>query len=189
MNKIDLDVAEIVANNLNLLMKKYNLTIAGLEAGAGLEAHTINRILSKTTNISSRSAKKLAEFFGMTVDIIFSNKPIKFQKLENIPALLSFYKGNHLNNKYFLSRAKENVIAHFLRTVLVHDSFLNDGKRTSEISEYIKTTYKKNFNPKTIAKELFRLSEAGLLKRDDRTGKGSVYYYSLIKPILEVQKS
>lgn len=183
MSKIDHHTAQIVANNLAFLMKHYGLTVYGIEAGTGIEVHTINRILSKRTNISTGSAKKLADFFGITVDVLFSSKPIKVKKIDNTPSIKRFYEENPLNNKYFQSRQKENVVARFLRTVLVNDPYLNEGRRAGNISSHIKNLYKKDFNRETVNKELARMYQEGILQREDKTGKGSVYYYSLVEPI------
>jgi transcriptional regulator with XRE-family HTH domain len=179
MSKLDLITAEIVSNNLNALMQRYDLTATGVAAGANLEVHSVNRILSKTTNISTQSAKKLATFFGITIDKIFSESKIKFQNLDNTPTLKQFYEDNILNTTYFQSKAKENVVAHFLKTRLINDSILLEGKRASYITMHIKEKYKKDFDPKVVAKVLYRMSQVGLLEREDKTGKGSVYYYSI----------
>jgi transcriptional regulator with XRE-family HTH domain len=178
MSRIDLATAEIVSNNLKALMNRYDLTSLGVAEGSGLEVHTISRILSSKTNISALSAKKLADFFGITIDKIFSNSKMRFKRKENIIALKFFCESNSLNYGYFRSKEKEYVAAHFLKTVLINDKFLNEGRRVSQISKYIGDKYKKDFDPKVIAKELYRMSEANLLKREDKTGKRSVYYYS-----------
>lgn len=177
------DLSKIVATNVSDLMKQADLTNNGLAEGADLTPHTIVKILNAETNISPKTAKKLSVFFCITVSQLFSNKRIKLKKLSDITPLKEFYSNNQSNPTYFRSRAKENVVAHFLKNVFINDPFLNEGRRVKEIAKYIKESpqYKKNFSSKTIAKELDRMYESGLVRKEDKTGKGSVYYYSLPK--------
>lgn len=181
MSNIDTETARIAAKNLTTLMDKYNLTTYGTAAGAEVEVHTINRILSMTTNISTRVAKKLSKFFGIGINHFFSLELPKLKKIEQVPTLKDFYEANTLNHKYFQDRSKENQVAHFLRTEFIHNKFLETGQRASAVTKYINQNYSKNFNKKTVAKELFRLYEAGDLLRDDPSGKGAVYYYRRAK--------
>lgn len=177
MSKIDLETAEIVAKNLRTLMNHYDLTEHGVESGAGVEVHTIVKILDCKTNVAIRTAKKISVFFGITLDLLFSSKPLKLSKLENTPTVKKFYEENRLNKKYFESRKKENIVADFLRNILVLDPEFNHYNRAGAITEYINKTYSKSFKAKTVAKELSRLFKEGLVERTDRTGEGSVYYY------------
>lgn len=185
MSKIDLQTATIVANNLTSLMNHYDLTPYGVEAGAGVEIHTIAKILRKTTNISTFTAKKLSNFFEITIDALFSSRPLKLKRPDNVPTIKQFYADNVLNPKFFISKQKENVVAQFLRTVLIYDPHLNEKKRSGIIAKHINNTYGKSFNPKTVAKELARMYEEELIDREDKTGKGSVFYYGLKSPIID----
>ncbi len=183
MNKIDYATAEIVSKNLEFLMRHFGLTVHGVEAGTGIEVHTINRILSKSTNISTSTAKKIANLFGVTVDILFASKPIKVKGIENTPSVKLFYEENPLNDKYYQVRQKENVVARFLRSVIAKDPFLNVAQRAGKISSHIKLKYKKEFNRETVNKELARMCQEGILEREDHTGHGAVFYYKLKFPI------
>lgn len=185
MSKIDLETAEIVAANLSNLMNHFDLTPYGVEAGAGVEIHTIAKILRKRTNISTKTARKLSSFFGIPIDALLSSRPLRLKTAENTPTIQHFYINNQLNYKYFQSQQKENIVAQFLRSVLIHDPFLNLGQRARTITNHIATVYNKKFSAKTVAKELWRMCEEGVLEREDRTGHGAVFYYKLKYPIKE----
>src|SRR5690606_4537029 len=114
---------------------------------------------------------------------IFSKKPVKLGKLKDITPLYAFHTANASNLTYFRSKAKEDKVATFIREVLIKDPFLNEGRRAAQTTEYIRERYKKKFDRKTVAKALERAFESKLLKREDRTGEQSVYYYSLIIPL------
>ncbi len=160
-------------------MQQADLTIYGLAEGTNLSTHTINRILKQRTNISSGSAKKIAEFFEIPVDKIFSDSPIKLKKIEHIPRVYKFHSENSGNHIFFISKAKEGKVATFIREKLLQDPFLNEGKRSRDIADYIKKSYKKSFDTKVVAKALERLYRDGALSREDKTGKNSVFYYRI----------
>jgi len=179
MSKIDIETATIVADNLTSLMNHFDLTPYGVEAGADVEIHTIAKILRRTTNISTRTAKRLSMFFEITIDTLFSARPLKLKKAENVPTIKQFHVDNALNPKYFISKQKENVVAQFLRDIVIHDPILNEKKRSGIIAKHVNETYGKSFDPKTVAKELARMYEEELIDREDKTGKKSVFYYGL----------
>lgn len=172
-------LSDIIAAQLKSLMLQADLTIEGLSEAAGLSTHTIAKILKGQTRVSPTTVEKLTGLFGISASALMSSDPIELAKQGHSDTLEEFFESNEANLKYFLSRAKDNVVAHFIKTVLVNDSFLNEGRRVREIAEYIRThpPYQKNFNPKVIAKVLDRLVKAGKLQKEDKTGKGSVYYY------------
>lgn len=178
MSEIDLDIAKIVAERLKALMQHYDLTVYGVEAGSKVEVHTITKILNLQTNMAFRTAKRLAAFFDIPPDSFFSKRVIRVKSIEKNPGMKAFYEDNPLNNKYFASRKNDTVFAHFLRTVLLEDPAFFQPMQVKEIAAYVKRTYHKTFHSKTVAKELSRTYEKGLLKRIDKTGTGSVYQYA-----------
>lgn len=64
-----------------------------------------------------------------------------------------------------------------MRIIVIHDPFLDEKKRSGVIAKYVSNTYGKSFNPKTVAKELARMYDEDLIDREDKTGKGPVFYY------------
>ena len=114
--------------------------------------------------------------------LIYSNGNL-YGELKDITPLYAFHTANASNLTYFRSKAKEDKVATFIREVLIKDPFLNEGRRAAQTTEYIRERYKKKFDRKTVAKALERAFESKLLKREDRTGEQSVYYYSLIIPL------
>lgn len=179
MNKVDIVTAQKVAKQVESLMLQADLTVYGLAEGTSLSTHTINRILKQRTNISSGSAKKIAEFFAISVDRIFSDSPIKLKKIEHLPNVSKFHSENSDNHIFFISKAKEGKVATFIREKLLQDPFLAEGKRSRDVAAHIKLTYKKSFDTKVVAKALERLYRDGALTREDKTGKNSVFYYSI----------
>lgn len=179
MNKIDRNISKIVSSNLEQLMAHYDLTTYALESGAELEIHTINKILSQKTNISTYSAKKIAAFFDISIDALFSVKPLKLRKIESTPSIKKFYADNKLNDKYFKTRQEENTVAKFIRKIALTDSTFQTNRRAGKIAEYIEEKYKNGYLAETIRKELDRMYQEGTLEREDKTGAGAVFYYKL----------
>lgn len=177
MNDVDKKIAVVVSKNVKALMAKYNLTDTGLASSSGLEIHTIRRIISSSTNIATGSLKKIALLFDISIDALLSEKPLRFKAVKHLTQLRTFYNDNTLNPSYFEDRKNDNVVARFLRDVLINDPFIKEPRRANQVHNHILINYKKDFNPKTIAKELYRMSEENLLKHHDKTGKKKVYYY------------
>jgi|GEM_PF-3198274 len=175
-------LSETIAAQLKSLMEQADLTIEGLSEAAGLSTHTVSKILKKQTHISPKTLGKLTDLFGVSASAFMSTEKIRLNAPAYSEMLESFHHNNEANTKYFRSKAKENVVAHFMTHILVHDPFLDQGRRVREIADYIRTNpaYQKDFNPKVIAKVLDRMSKAGALKKEDKTGKASVYYYKRI---------
>lgn len=170
---------ETIAAQLQSLMDQADLTVEGLAEAAGLSTHTISKILKKQTRISSKSVDKLTDLFGISASALMSPAKIELNRHPYPDALADFRHSYEANSNYFRSRAKENVVAHFIKSVLVNDPYLEEGRRVKEIARYIRThpAYQKEFNPKVIAKVLDRMAKAGTIEKEDKTGRGSVFYY------------
>ena len=181
MSKIDYEIAEIVARNLRTLMVHYDLTVQGVEAGSHVEMHTINKILNQETNMAFRTAKRLGIFFGISPETLYSDKKIQLKSIESVSKMKAFYKENKLNNKYFTSKKKDTIFVYFLREVLLDDPNFQKPMQVRELAAYIKEKYNKTFNPKTMAKELARNYDKGIINRIDKTGTKARYHYSAKK--------
>ncbi len=177
MNDVDKKIASIVSEKIKSLMKRYNLTPEGLAAGSGLDVHTVRKITGSSTNISTYSLKKISAFFDISIEAILSEKLLRLKPIKDVQNLQAFYTDNSLNPNYFEDRKNSNVVARFLRDILINDPFIKEPKRASQVYLHILNNYKKDFNQKTIAKELYRMSEENLLKHHDKTGNKKVYYY------------
>lgn len=180
---IEIDYRAIIKKHLQSLMEQADLTIEGMAEGADLSSLTIRKILTAKTNASQITISKIATFFNLKIEKLYSEKPIKLKKLDEVPILQDFYTTYKSNNTFFLSRAKENVVAHFLKNILLKDNFMRIGRRAKDITIYIKTNpkYNKNFDAKVIAKVLDRMYKQNLLEREDKTGEGAVFYYKVRK--------
>lgn len=179
MSEVDYNV--ILQKHLTNLMKQADLSIIGIAEASTLSTITIRKILTAKTRASQITLNKIASLFNIKIEKLFSDKEIKLKRLDEIPLLKEFYKTNASNNTYFASRAKENVVADFLRKILIYDDFLKVGRRAKEVAYYVKQNpkYSKEFDPKIIAKALERMYRDGLLDREDKTGKNSVFFYSI----------
>jgi len=171
---------ETIAVQLRSLMDQADLTIEGLSEAAGLSTHTIAKILTKKTNVSPKSIHKLTKLFSISAAELMSPSKIVLNKQAYPEMLENFNRSYEANLKYFGSKAKENTVAHFVKTTLINDPYLNKGRRVKEVAEYIRKNpkYQKDFDPKVIGKALERMWKAGIINREDRTGRGSVYFYS-----------
>ncbi len=181
MSEIDYNI--VLQKHLKSLMKQADLSIIGIAEATNLSTITIRKILMAKTRASQITLNKIASLFSIKIEKLFSEKEIKLKRLDEIPLLKEFYKNNASNNTYFTSRAKENVVADFLRNTLIYDDFLKIGRRTKDVANYIKHTpkYNKEFEPKVIAKAFERMYKEGLLNREDKTGENSVFFYSAKK--------
>lgn len=177
----EIDYKTTLKKHLTSLMQQTDLTIEGIAEGAKLSSLTIRKILNRKTSASQITLNKIANFFNIKLEKLYSEKPIKLTKLDENPILRDFYDTYMSNNTYFHSRSKENVVAHFMKNELIFDEYLTVGRRAKDVANYIKITpkYRKNFDSKVIAKALERMFNQGLLEREDRTGKGAVFYYKV----------
>jgi transcriptional regulator with XRE-family HTH domain len=171
----------LIKKQLISLMDQSDLTINGLAEGTNLSSMTIRKILLQQTKPSVQTLEKITAFFEITISQLFSEKLIKIKRIEDIEALKDFYEDNKSNPEYFNSRSKEGIATYFLRNVLIKDQYFSEPRRAKEIHLFIKENpkYSKNLNPKVIAKILERMYNEGILKRMDKTGKKSVFYYSI----------
>jgi len=177
----EIDYRLTLQKHLQSLMEQADLTIIGIAEGAKLSTLTIRKILSAKTRASQITLNKITTFFNLRIEKLYSEKPIKLKRIEDIPRLRDFHNTYKANNTYFLSRAKDNIVAHFLKNVFIYDDFLKEGRRARDIAQYIEESpkYGKTFNPKVIAKELDRMFKSGLLDKDDKTRKSAVFYYRI----------
>lgn len=136
------------------------------------------------TNISAKLAKTIANFFGIEVAQLYTDKAITLKSPLRTPSIAKFYEENEKNAKFFIHRRSEYSVASFVRNVLLSDQYIsNEGHTVGEIAEYSLIKYKRNLDSQELSRELRRLYLKGLLQREDKFGNGSVFNYSLKIPI------
>src|SRR5699024_4494514 len=111
-----------------------DLTIVGLSEAAGLSTHTITKILKMQTVVSSKTIEKLCSLFGVSTSQLLSTTKIQLKNAADTRALEKFQDSNEGNSNYFRTKAKDNVVAHFIKTILINDPYLNEGRRVREIA-------------------------------------------------------
>jgi hypothetical protein len=128
-------------------------------------------------SISSKTAGKIADFFMIGVDALFSAKEIKLKRIELILPLATFYKENEANQEFFIHRKAQNSIAFFLKNKILPSDYLKKERSVSEIQNHILSDYSKEFSSKEISRQLTRLVESGKLQKKSKFGNKSVFLY------------
>ncbi|WP_257670482.1 helix-turn-helix domain-containing protein [Parapedobacter tibetensis] len=177
-NKND-DLSSIVGHNVKSLRKQAGLTIEGLTFALSISISYMLMIERGAANISSKLAKKIADFFDVGVAQLYMAKPVKLKSPLKTPTIAAFYRENVQNPKFFISRIAEYSVANFLRNILLEDSIMVDGHTVGQLAEYGKEKYKRALNSQELSRELRRLYQKGILDREDKFGNGSVYLYKL----------
>src|SRR3546814_520727 len=178
-NKND-DLSYIVGHNVKSLRMQGGLTIEGLTFALSISISYTLMIERGAANISSKLAKKIADFFDIEVAQLYTDKPTKLKTPLKLPAIAKFYAENDNNAKFFIHRRSEYSVASFVRNVLLLDSFISDeGHTVGEIAGYSLKQYKRDLDSQELSRELRRLYLKDILQRVDKFGNGSVYLYQL----------
>lgn len=169
--------AELLGKNVQSVRTQFDLTVQGLAAGIDISVNHLRLIESGKSNITVRTAGRIADFFDLDISHLFAPKLPKLKKAENIPALKKFYVENANNSQFFISRKGENSVAHFLRNELLPRQYFRKEREVGEVVKECLVRYHKRFNSKEISRELSRLAEKGILSRKDKTGTGHKFVY------------
>ncbi|QEC51505.1 hypothetical protein EDD80_1027 [Anseongella ginsenosidimutans] len=139
----------------------------------------VRRIEAGKSNITSRTAGKIAGFFNVEIAVLYASGFPKVRKIEEIPAVSRFYKDNENNPQFFISGKDESSIAYFVREILLKKKkyFLKEREVADVVNESKRKEYGKSFKSKAISQELIRLVGKGLLARKDKTGNGKRFLY------------
>ncbi|PWG81189.1 helix-turn-helix domain-containing protein [Pararcticibacter amylolyticus] len=172
------NLSAIVGRNIKELRIQANLTIEGLTFALSISISYTLMIERGAANISTRLAKKIANFFDIEMAQLYSSKPIKIRPLKILP-VEQFHKDNKNNPKFFLSKRTEYSVASFLRNVLLSDEFVLEYHSVGDLRNFSKEKYQRDLNSQELSRELRRLYMKGILERDDRFNNGSVYLYKL----------
>jgi transcriptional regulator with XRE-family HTH domain len=174
-------LSEIVGKNIKGSRIKVGLTLEGLTFALQISISYLMMIEKGTANISAKMAKNIADFFDVEVEDLYSRRELKLKKQKEIPAVCAFYKENENNPNFFTHRRSEYSVAYFLRTVLLEDPFVLNRHDASEIREYCKLKYKRDFGSQELSRELRRLYLRNILHREPKFDNDSVYVYWLPK--------
>ena len=153
------------------------LSVEGLAFAADISINHIRKIEAGNSNLTSKTAEKISNFFEMTVEELYSfNAPIS-DDLKEIPTIKKFYLENTSNPKFFIERKRENSITNFLKTKLLPTVFFEEFKGVKQVTNYSKEEFGRHFDSKEVSRCLNRMVKSGLLIKEDKTGTGSVFIY------------
>lgn len=171
--------AELVGNQLTSLLDQTGINVTGLAIATDISVNHLRTIKNGKASISSKTAGKIADFFGVEIDVIFSAKLFKLKKWETIETIKNFYEENVNNPQFFVARQGEESIAYFIKKELIPTMFFAEQREVNYVRKYIKKEYKRDFSSKEISRQLNRLTDSGVLSKEDKTGNKSIYLYKL----------
>ncbi len=170
--------AKTIGSQIESLLKQSGISIIGLASAISMSVNHVRTIKQgKASSISTKTAGKIADFFGIEIGDLFSSEPIKLNNLEELATLQAFYKENENNPKFFEARKGENSIAYFLKNTLVPSGYFREQREVYQVREYAKKEFNKDFDSKEISRQLNRMVESGELEKEDKTGNKSIYVY------------
>lgn len=167
-----------VGFHLESLLYQSGLTVIGLSNAINMSPNHLRAIKNGKASISSRTAGKIADFFMIGVDLLFSTKLIKLKRTELIIPLITFYKENEANQEFFIQRKAQNSIGFFLNNTILPSDYLEVERSVREIKNHILSSYRKDFSSKEISRQLTRLVESGKLQKQSKFGNNSIFLYS-----------
>jgi len=126
-------------------------------------------------NISPKIARKIALFFGIKIDALYSEEKIELNK--DIRTIKSFYKKNKDNPRLFIQRRSEYKVAAFLKTVLAQDPFLLTKRNLKEIRQHCSNQYKKEFDVYELSREIRRMCLKNIINRESKGEARLGYLY------------
>lgn len=171
--------SELVGKQVTSLLDQTGISIAGLAIGTEISLNHLRTIKNGTASISSKTAGKIAIFFGVSIDVIFSTELHKLEEPKNQGDIGKFYKENANNREFFVDRQQENSVAYSINTNLIPSQFFAEGREVSYVQKYLREEHGLDFSSKDISQHLTRLSKKGILTKEDKTGNKSIYLYKL----------
>jgi len=173
-------IEKTVGNNIKSLRIQAGLTAEGLTFALDISISYTLMIQRGATSISSKLAKRIANFFNIEVSQLYSDKKIVLNQPLKVEPIYKFYKENENNPKFFIKRRSEYSVAAFIKNYLLSDPFLKEGRDVSEIIKYSYEKYGRELTSQELSRELRRLFNKGLLNRIDKFGNGTSFKYFLI---------
>lgn len=170
-------VEKTVGNNIKNLRIQAGLTTEGLTFALDISISYTLMIQRGGTSISSKLAKRIANFFNVEVSQLYSDKRIVLNNPLKIEPLNNFYKENENNPKFFLKRKSEYSVAAFIKNYLLKDPFLKEGREVSEIIKHSYRKYGRELASQELSRELRRLYKQNKIERFDKFNNGAVYKY------------
>lgn len=170
--------AKTLGSQIESLLEQSGISIIGLASAINMSVNHLRTIKQgKASSISTKTAGKIADFFGIEIGDLFFSQPIILRNLEEISTIQAFYEENEKNPKFFEARKRENSVAYFLKNDLVPSGYFSEPREVYQVKEYAKEEFNKDFDSKEISRQLNRMVESGELEKQDKTGNKSIYVY------------
>lgn len=170
-------IEKTVGINVKSLRVQAGLTIEGLSFALDISISYTLMIQRGATGISSKLAKRIANFFNIEVSQLYSDKQIILNHPLKIEPICNFHKENENNPKFFIKRKSEYSVAAFIKNYLLTDPFLKEGREVSEIIKHSFTEYRRELTSQELSRELRRLYKQSKIERFDKFKNGTVYQY------------
>lgn len=172
-------IANVVASNVKKWRIQSGLTVEGFASAISISVSYVRRIQNGKANITTGLGERITNFLQLDSDDLYKIKSPDLKQFDSIAPLKEFYISNERNPQFFINRQKENNLAHFLRTELLNDNFMNDEHDVGQIQIRCLEEHSRKFDSKELSRELGRLVDKGLLVKRDKFGNGTVFLYKI----------
>ncbi|UCS92307.1 hypothetical protein KZP23_16585 [Echinicola marina] len=182
MSKIDIERAELISKNLQLIMDKSDLTVDGLEEYTGISKPTLNRAILKTSNLSPNKVNDLAKAFHLDSKEVTSKFPVRTRHLTRMDELIDFKNKNLENFKYFISESQKHNAHAFVKSELFKDPYYKEERKMKEIKNRLRKSknYQDEFSDNAIEQAIKRLViDCDFFIINRKSPKGKVFYYKV----------
>lgn len=172
-----------IGKQLTSLLDQTGITITGFSHGSGISLNHARVIKNGKASITSKTAKKIADFFEIEAGLLFLSKIIKLKDPLKIRSIAKFYEDNIENIQFFTKKALENRVSFILYHYLIPDDIMSNWIRSFQIVNYVNENkkyqkYKDLFNIRNVSKALERIHKStDLLDVNDLYGNGKVFQY------------
>lgn len=172
-----------VGKNLTSLLDQTGITIIGFSHGANISLNHARVIKNGKSSITSKTARKIADFFEIEAGLLFLPKIIKLKDPLKIASIAKFYQDNIDNIQFFTKKALENRVSFILYNYLIPDEIMSNWIRSFQIVNYVNENkkyqkYKDLFNIRNVSKALERIYKStDALDKNDLYGNGKVFQY------------
>lgn len=177
MEDRDQALADIIAANINSMLKQTRISLIGLAFGTEISLNHLRTITKGQASISTKTAGKIANIFQIQISALFSPAPIDLGDIDDIPNIRAFYIQNKNNPKFFEGRKSETGVAYFVRTEMLNNNYFEEPLEVYQVIDIAKKDFKKVLGSKQTSLALNRMVDSGELEKEVKaTNKGTNLY-------------
>jgi len=166
--------AATIGANIDFLIKRTGISLIGLASATNISVNHFRTIKNGQASITNRTALKIANFFQIDIEVLFSSDPIVLAKMDNVD---SFLQNNKNNIQFFEGRKGETSTPYVVKQVRFETSFFTDGREIHEIKKFIKDNYGKDVTSKQLSQVMNRMVLGDQLVRELKPGSSKNYLY------------